>query len=314
LLKVVAIFGVVLIHGAHLLVPETDTRSAVQDMARFAVPTFILVWAYFFELGYSRAGRRAAYARRRFVGLLVPYAFWTVLYVVILFARGQPMALADFKTGYWTGYGWPGQYYFIILFQLIIVFAVLRRAANGPSVILIVVTAFALYAFAPQSASLAKLSDRIFIYWIPFVAIGVWLARSSWGLRGAPRPALAGLGFASMILVPLTSAPSQSFSPYILPAVLATGIVMPLAVLLARPRGNGALNLLVTGIAKRTLGIFCVNPLVIMSVSAFTPPLASYGPVADVVLSLLAAAVVLALSVGVAFAVSATPLRRVVDG
>jgi hypothetical protein len=50
------IFGVVVIHGASILVPNGHgARAILDDMGRFAAPAFILLCAYFFELGYARA-------------------------------------------------------------------------------------------------------------------------------------------------------------------------------------------------------------------------------------------------------------------
>ena len=111
-LKAAAIIGVVCIH----------VSLPFADAFRFCVPVFVAVWAFYFDRGLSRRNTQAAwvYVTRRFWGLFVPYLFWTVLYVSLFHSRSEweQVPLHTLIGGWFGGYGWHGQYFFIILFQL----------------------------------------------------------------------------------------------------------------------------------------------------------------------------------------------------
>ena len=104
---------------------------------RFCVPVFVALWAYYFERGLAERPAVGAldYYGRRTLRLLVPYAFWTALYLALSHspADWRTTPLHTIVGGWFGGYGWPGQYFFLILFQLILVLPVLRREINVKS-------------------------------------------------------------------------------------------------------------------------------------------------------------------------------------
>ena len=53
ILKSISIFGVVFIHASSIF-GEFDIMLFFRDMFRFAVPCFIILWAFFFEKSYDK--------------------------------------------------------------------------------------------------------------------------------------------------------------------------------------------------------------------------------------------------------------------
>lgn len=83
----VAVFGVIVIHCA----PTTCAAGYVVGFfLNFCVPFFLLAALYFFwrEAGEGEAGGPSVALRRRLPRLLLPYAAWTLIYVV---ARGAKL-------------------------------------------------------------------------------------------------------------------------------------------------------------------------------------------------------------------------------
>ncbi len=231
-LKAAAILAVVAIHVG---VPY-------EASLRYCVPVFVAIWAFFLELGLSRrhAEEMRGYLRSRFVRLLVPYIFWTLIYLWLLREPSEwsTIPLHTILGGWLGGYGWPGQYFFIILFQLTLLFPLLRRAVNTRSLWVFLGAGIALNALANyflfKDRWLAAVGDRLCVYWIPYVCLGVAFA------RGYPRrwrwlclPALLLLLGAPLELGWLEG--QHDFSPYLALTVTAGSIALLLAV---GPRTN----------------------------------------------------------------------------
>lgn len=327
-LKAVAIFGVVLIHGGGLLhsAGGGGIRGMLQDAGRFAVPSFIVVWAYFYERGFGRSTDRWVFAWSQFKRFFVPFAFWTVLYVGVLWDGSVSFHASTLLTGYWSGFGWPGQYYFIILFQLIALFPVLRRLGSTGATVAVVCGGVALYAVVAGWAWSLKIvfdvSDRLFIYWVPHAVVGVWAAHRA--PRAGPRwSSLFALAAAVLVigLIPIEfawlRAHGFAFSPYVTPSVLLAGLVLPLLALRSERTGSrGEVMRLVRGVGSRTFGVFCVNPLVVAVLGhlvAATHLEMRYGGVLfDALYALASAVLVLLVSLLVCILIARTPLRPVV--
>lgn len=325
--KAAAIFAVVVVHASGLFKgPLAEPVGVIlQDAARFAVPAFVVIWALFFERGYARSQQPVAYVRLRFRRLFVPYAFWTVVYVLILLLGGKSFAWRDLITGYWSGYGWAGQYYFIILFQLMVLFPALRRVSSTKSLLAVVILFLVLYGLSAtyfwHLTIVAKLSDRLFIYWVPHVVLGVWLSRKD--RPAGSNQAAQALIWLLVALVPIEFAILRAhggvFGVYVTPTVLVAGLALAYAAVRSPPKPHGAvINFFARNVGERTLGVFCINPLVVTTLSfamggGIELP-ATVGWLGTAACILLTSAAVTFISLIGANLLARTALRSVVSG
>ena len=178
-LKSISIFGVVFIHSRN----DNIISEITSELFRVAVPLFIVFFSYFLEKNLSSVSTKKEYndiLKQKFFLLFLPYAFFTILYFFILndLSLIKPRELI---TGYWSGYGWSGQYFFIVLFQLILVFPLLQKIVNVKLIYIITISLF-LYLIMSyifwNLSFVSKLSDRIFIYWLPYALLGILLHRN----------------------------------------------------------------------------------------------------------------------------------------
>jgi fucose 4-O-acetylase-like acetyltransferase len=262
--------------GAIVAVVGIHAGLPYSTALRFCVPAFIVIWAFHFERALSRRSPREflSYVAQRFVRLLVPYMFWTALYLLLFRSafEWKRMPIHTIIGGALGGYGWPGQYFFVILFQLTLLMPFLRRWVNPRSVWISLAAGLLLntiaYYLLFSNWVVSGLGDRLFIYWLSYVFMGVAFA------RGYPRavPALV-----IVALISLLAAPSElgemmitnrRVSPYLLPTVTVGSFALLLALgprlgAVAAPahQHDHLLHKAVVFVGQRSLVIFVANPL-----------------------------------------------------
>lgn len=222
-LKAAAIFGVVYIHA----------EGMFSGFFRFCVPIFIGLWAYYYECGLARRERvvHTAYVFDRFVRLLVPYLFWTVIYLSVFYTAAdfQEMPWHTIIGGMFGGYGWAGQYFFIILFQLTLLMPLLRQWVNKYSVWAVIAIGLLINAITDyvlfENRIISGLGDRLFIYWLPYVFLGIALARGYVGRK----PKLLILALGILMLAPMELSGLPDGSPYLVPSVVLGSVLLLLA-------------------------------------------------------------------------------------
>lgn len=319
-LKAFAIFGVVLAHSHGVFGGASIGDWACDSVFRFSVPSFIIMWAFFFERGYARQLKASPFVRGRFFALFLPYAFWTLLYTGPDIIRDGP-SVRELLTGYWSGYGWAGQYFFIILFQLILLFGCLR-VLTVRHLKWILVGGVAFYSVSvwllTTSPTARQLWSRPFLYWVPCVQLGVWLARSNGD--GAMRVAFPTVLAALVALAAEAVAFNRHGLPpgYETPAAWLASAAMVIFFL----NGDfGRAGKPLTGfsvlsyVGRNSMGVFCVNPLVAWVLGWLCPkfpPAMLSGPLGFVPSILSAIAVLCGSLLGVEL-IRRVGLRRVVS-
>ena len=267
-LKAAAILGVVCIHAG---LPYCNSL-------RFCMPVFVTLWAFHVEGGLSRRGPEQVwpYLVQRFWRLLIPYLFWTALYLVSShsFSEFEHTPVHTVVGGWLGGYGWPGQYFFIIIFQLIWLMPLLRGWVNRRSIWLALVAGLLINAFADylffRNSAVANLGDRLSVYWLGYVFMGIAFA------RGYPR---ASYSLLLIALISLVAAPYEfaelartgfRASPYLLPSVMLGSITLLLAIGprfsdISAPwvRRDNWLKKFILFIGQNSLVIFVANPLLL---------------------------------------------------
>ena len=284
--------------GAILAVVCIHAGMPYSNAVRFCVPAFIVIWAFHFERALSRRSPREflPYVAQRFVRLLVPYLFWTALYLVLFRSASEwkQMPVHTIIGGALGGYGWPGQYFFVILFQLTLLVPFFRRWVNPRSVWISLAAGLLLNTIAHYLLFrywvVSGLGDRVFVYWVCYVFMGVAFA------RGYPRavPALVIVAILALLAAPSElgdlMAANRRVSPYLLPTVTIGSFALLLAL---GPRFGASvdpfhqndhwLSKAVVFIGQRSLVIFVANPL--FTEGAFRN---GFGPSNELLLSKIA--------------------------
>jgi len=269
LIKTFSIFGVVLIHSVTMLDLSSGFTEYLAWLFRFCVPSFIIIWAYFFERSYSRksTNERWIYLYKRYYQLLKPFIIWSTIYL-LLFIDWNKATIITTITSFFLGYGFPGQYFFIILFQLIILYPIIRwfykkQFWRYTLLFIIIITYFIWnYNYENLPLFLQKVDDRFFFLWIPYVFAGIYLSK-----KGSSKKSLA--WSLILLLIPIEfhflKTNNISHSPYITFAVLLSSIIMSISLINNRKiviKSTRVVNL-IHYIGKNSIIIFVANPLII---------------------------------------------------
>lgn len=271
-LKAIAILSVV---GIHAGLPYSE-------VLRFCVPVFVAIWAYHFEQGLERRSDHWAYVRDRLILTFIPYAFWTALYLLIAHPVHDWVStpLHTIAGGWFGGYGWAGQYFFIILFQLTVLMPLLRGLVTKETLWPLLLLGFAasiasdyyLFRYDPVRA----VGDRLFVYWLPYAVLGIALARG-YAPQG-PWFLAALLLFVAPAEMGRLSGAASGASAYLLASVSAgsMGLILALGPHGAetpppRAKEAGSLLKLLHYVGRNSMAIFVCNPLLLGIASSFVP-------------------------------------------
>lgn len=323
-LKAMAIFAVVFIH--------TPGRGAgsLDEVLRFCVPVFIALWAYYFELALARrpADQHAHYVRDKFVRLLVPFVFWTAVYLPIRYPPADWPADWRVHLDWWTGGGWPGQYFFVVLLQLV-PFVYLTRRFVGRRAVLAVVAAGPVGYLLAELAFLADPTlrwdwgNRTFVHWLPYAALGIALARGY--VPPLPVVPVAVVAAVVLALVPVEVRSVEAVHPDPPKPVLVSACVGSLALILALgPRAPGTapspprpgrwVDALIGYVGRNTFPVFVLHVLVLTPVgAAFSDVLMTAGA-AGLAARAAAAAGAIAASLGLAWVIRRVGLGVLIGG
>jgi fucose 4-O-acetylase-like acetyltransferase len=270
-LKAAAIVGVVCIHAG----------LPFHDVFRFGVPVFVGLWAFYLEKALSRR-RPETHARflvQRMVELAVPYLAWTLLYIEKFYAsRWSATPLHTIVGGWFGGYGWSGQYYFVILFQLTLLFPLLRRCVAQVPTLPVIAAGVALNVLAGywllDHRWIGAVGDRLFIYWIPYVVMGIALARGQFRRT----PGLVMVAVLLLLAAPFETESPSEHSAYLASTVTIASLLLLVAAVAADRAAPARSNpgLLARGIAfmgRNTFAIFVGNVamLEVLKSTGFTP-------------------------------------------
>lgn len=316
-LKSISIFGVVFIHSRN----DNIISEITSELFRVAVPLFIVFFSYFLEKNLSSVSTKKEYndiLKQKFFLLFLPYAFFTILYFFILndLSLIKPRELI---TGYWSGYGWSGQYFFIVLFQLILVFPLLQKIVNVKLIYIITISLF-LYLIMSyifwNLSFVSKLSDRIFIYWLPYAILGILLYRNIDLFKNIAN---------KLILFTIFLIPTEFFifnyfnivhSPYVLVSVLVSSSLIAIYFIvnenIIKKYLPDYLKKLSIYISNKTLGIFVLNPLFIFLLKPFHPYIQVENILIDSIIIFLFSIIIFILCILTIEILSKTFLKKVI--
>ncbi|WP_028981509.1 acyltransferase family protein [Sporocytophaga myxococcoides] len=272
-LKFLSLIGVVFIHYSFFF-KEQRFHS---EIFRFCVPIFILSSVFLFERANIHKELGLSFLSKRLLRLSIPFICWSVVYFLI-FPHRQTAPLKILTT-HFLGYGWSGQYYFFILFQVTIIYFFIRRVKliNGYYLLAIGVSTLIIYWILfygiYRNALVLKISNRLFIYWTFYIIVAIWLARNYSNIRNHKYRRSVWL-VALLMSFPLLISLEEHFYPITgrleeyckVSILIASTCLFGLVLMeesLVKIIISDHLKNLIRMVSKYSLGIFCLNPLVI---------------------------------------------------
>jgi surface polysaccharide O-acyltransferase-like enzyme len=326
MLKGIAIVCVVSIHVSGLL-DKTNVTVVLSNWFRWCVPLFLAISAYWLEKSWRKS---PAQSLVRFLAVklwrvLIPFVVWSVLYLLITVPPGQLTVNWIIARGF-NGYAWAGQYYFLLLIQLMLIFPLLLRLRiNSRSVFLVGLLTIGLAMFLPSWAArfsiIAKLNDRPIIYWLPYIFIGIFAARTDWARTSVwttRKPGLILLGVPCLMVVEdivWKQLGISTLSPYVRASVVGASLLWftlgrQFLIKLQPAEGN-----LLSQLGRYSLGIFCLNPLFVYLIALLLGTFvnAQYLPASVQIFSaLILVPLVLALAYGFSLILTKAKLSALV--
>ncbi|HSD06046.1 acyltransferase family protein [Flavobacterium sp.] len=276
LIKTISIFGAVFIHSFGILCNLSNFSIDITHMFRFGVPAFLVLWAYFFETSYNRKNKseRFTYLTQRFTHLFKVYIIWSAVYFIAI--ANWDVSFLKNITMYFAGFGFSGQYFLIILFQLLLVHPLLRYLYFNKTLriitILIIAVLYILYGYFEFLLPniLLKIGERAFLFWIPSVFVGIAMVHG----KMIKIPLVMAV---SILLIPLESSILHQFNyhhfNHITPIVLISSILFCVSIMqkehLIKTKLKKVSHRVLTYIATHTIVIFILNPMIIVFLLKF---------------------------------------------
>jgi len=272
-LKAAAIFGVVFIHA-----PGPPGHYPL--VVRFCVPVFVVLWVYYLELGLNRRppSQHPRYLGSRFLRLFIPYVVWTILYFPTYhtFADVSTTSRGTILDVWLGGHGLAGQYFFIILFQLAAVVPLVLRPLGRIAMWACLLAGPLLFPLAVaywDRPLVNGVGDRFFLYWLPYAALGIGLARGY--LPRLPAPVLLTIAVLALAAAPFEyqfiETMAEKPSAYLLVSVYVGSVALAWAALAPRHESTttgvaappSGMARAASYVGQHTFPVFLTNPLLL---------------------------------------------------
>lgn len=105
-IRVISILAVLLIHTTTRTIEATHNNLNsfpwtlfLNQIARFAVPLFILISGFVLELNYNNHANYWSYLKKRVGRILIPYVFWSLIYYFFVYTQNHDSLISVILTG-----------------------------------------------------------------------------------------------------------------------------------------------------------------------------------------------------------------------
>lgn len=297
LLRALAILGVVFIHaplaGATKSAAPFGSLSQVFEAAgSVAVPVFLILSAFFGVRSLQKRSQNfGAFLKRRLGPLLLAFLVYSAFYWILSgdFSRSPSHILSR----YFSGRGWLGQYFFLLLFQLLPFYPFLAKQKIGaPLVAFFAFLTPILYLLAAHFALshpiLLKIYDLPLFYWLIYPLFGAFLSQNPpffARLEAIPLLFARVLLILAPFLIPLYNAifpDAPAISPYLKPPVVFAALLVMLAAPAALKNFDGKIARVLASVGEYSLAVFCLNPLILLAIGWVlrpnAPDFSSFAP------------------------------------
>lgn len=303
-----AIFGVVYIHGSFTFLSARAAPLIPQASFTWCVPVFVILTAFFAKRAANESETLTfrAYVKqagKRLKRLLPPFIAWSSFYI-LLRNDWHGIGLARIVSRYFSGYGWSGQYFLIILIQLAVIFPLLCRIRIGLSSCIIAFCAHLAASiilpglFRNEDLMRKMLDDRCALFWMSYAMFGIYLARTNLMSRQVTARRVAVSLMVLVLGIGLTTedpriselmSSARPWAAYQHPMIIIASPFIFMSLVTLGVALHGKLMEVVAAVGRYSLGVFCLNPLVIIVLSKISVQVAANREMC-LVLPLLAAA------------------------
>lgn len=269
LAKILSIFGVIYIHS----------NGFLSTYFRFGVPLFISISFFLSERSFiKREIKVSKFLRKRILRLAIPFFFWSFFYFFI----SQPSyhgSLSKIVTKYWTGFGWSGQYYLIILIFLNLLYPWLRKVRVTLTSLLFIafftiIFLYILFNYLKLSSLVTRLNVVPVFYWIFYLYLGIYSARNYEDIQTSLTVVKPAYKLVFLLTIPFlisienAAAIDIGFareSYFRVSTILVSAVVFFLFLSLEDNLKNklNASGHILSWLSSWTLGIYCLNPFFI---------------------------------------------------
>lgn len=278
-LKTISIFGVVYIHSSSLFNCISSYRMLFLWQFRFAVPFFVIIWAYFFEKSLNKNNESVIkFLFKKFYYTFRLFLVWSFIYFLFN-CQWSTLTARDLLTKYFSGFGWSGQYFFLIMLQGIIFYPLIRICYKirflRYTVLICILTLYLIFEFNLLEGEgqdiLYKLGYRPIIYWIPYIFLGIKLSRLNTQFNFNIFLSLLILSIIPIELYLLNL--SSINREYITLGILFSSIISCSIILKNRPLKTPLIfERFFKYTGKNTLVVFITNPLIIFLLKIVIDP------------------------------------------
>lgn len=306
LLRCVAMLSVVALHAdawmGHGGAFAAAVYPALDRFLRFCVPVFAFLTGYVLTCTTGdRPLDRPRFARRRALRTAVPLAGWLLVYLVagLLLGTARPASPADVPMLVWNGTVGGHLYFLAVAAQLALLFGVLprgRRAALVTCAVVVplqlVLSALRASGWAPHGAAAVVFGYQaqwFSCWWAGYYAVGCLAA---WNREPLLRVIAAWrwvflllpAAVAPPVLFDMSRAGATGYDAFFRPSTFALtlAVIASLAALATALPSAGRLRDAAGAVARRSLGVYVVHPLVLLGagrlVQSGALPLSFSGP------------------------------------
>jgi len=269
--KAISIFGVVYIHTEALEISSIDSGSYF----RFGVPIFIIV-SFFLSERYLQTQNNYSkknFLQKRLFRLAIPYVVWSTVYAIGQFYLGIKSTI-DFGLVF----AWQGQYFFVVLIQLTIIYPWIRLAQIDKKIIFLFLVMTITFLYLPSNYLGVKIpfifsGQAPFFYWCFYQLLAIYLARNTKKIADLLNSIPSFLIMLIVVFLPLIIVAEdfyiKSQFAYLRVSVLLISSV--LTILFVRLNLHiKPLDIGINMLSKYSLGIFCLNPIILTLIRNIT--------------------------------------------
>ncbi|MBD2293058.1 acyltransferase family protein [Anabaena sphaerica FACHB-251] len=285
-LKAISIAAVVSYHSTFLPRSSYESSALLLDIIftplRFCVPIILTISFILLEREFITKPEENIWKliKKRLTRLLIPATFWFSLAAILKIGTGN--SLTKISIDILTGEIFTGSYYFLVIFQLLVLFGILRKQLNKPAKLAVfcllqIIVYITLYSalrgnLSSDIISILRIINRpLIIYWFIYIAFGVLIYKNIYVLDKISNkiPFIAKLAIiiaTSLLMIAeysylgkLTEGKIPPFDYLIYSCMLSVPGMFICFINIEENKISSLVRNIVYLLSKYSLGIFCLN-------------------------------------------------------
>jgi hypothetical protein len=284
-LKAVSILAVVSYHSIFVPVSTYQDSFFLIDLIfaplRFCVPIYLSISFFLYEQGYVNRPMLSPWTslKKRLTRLAIPTCFWYGTALILKLVNGA--TIQEVVQSLMAGEIFTGAYYFLVLYQLIFVYYLIRNRIHNIHLklsifvhfMLVLLIGILLFFYHDDLfiTVLRTLNRPPFFYWLVYIPLGILCYRNLHHLTrlsnkvSRPIKVILLLGMAGCFFIEyawLEYITEQSVPPFeymMFTCVLSVPILFLCFSSLRSSQIHGTIRSMIQILSKYSLGIFCIN-------------------------------------------------------